>query len=323
MSEAMLVPGFEEGGAGIEGTSMRYLVGGSGPPLVLVHGLGGSATNWNLLAPLLARRRRVLVPDLPGHGRSDPAPAPDGLGSLADCVAALAELEGMLPAAFAGHSMGCEVALRVAARRPEAVSALVLVSAGGLASARPAARTWVGLNTALRPSRVASRFRHQVVRSAALRWAVFGWWGVEDSRALSPEAVLGFLDGPAHARDTRTAGKALIRADTRADLDRVRRPSLVVWGARDRLTPLADGFEYARRLGAPLRTIPGAGHLVISERPAELAALVEEFLDGVREVDELPREPEALGEPRGERLDAEGLGGVVPAGDEVDPELER
>ena len=322
MSEAMLVPGFEEPRAVIGGTSMRYLVGGSGPPLVLVHGLGGSATNWNLLAPLLARRRRVLAPDLPGHGRSAPAPAPDGLGSLADRVAELAELEGMLPAAVAGHSMGADVALRLAARRPEAVSALVLVAAGGLASTNTAARTWVSVNTILRPSRAASRFRRQVARSAALRWAVFGWWGVADSRALSPEAVLGFLDGPAHARDTRTAGRAFLRADTRADLDRARRPSLVVWGVRDRLTPLAHGFEYARRLGAPLRTVPGAGHLVISERPSEVAALVEEFLDGVREVHELPGDPEALGDRGGERLDAEGFGGVVPTRDEVDAELE-
>ena len=64
---------------------------------------------------------------------------------------------------------------------------------------------------------------------------------------------------------------------------------------RPRLTRLEHGFEYARRLGAPLRAIAGAGHLVISERPEELAALVEEFLDRVGEVDELPLEPEALG----------------------------
>lgn len=323
MSEAMFGSGFEERTATIGGASMRYLVGGAGPPVVLLHGLGGAATNWNLVAPILACRRRVLVPDLPGHGRSAPVPAPDGLGSFADRVAALAELEGMLPAAVAGHSMGCEVALSLAVRRPGAVSALVLVSAGGLASARPGARVWIGVVTTLRPSRVAARYRHAVARSRFLRYAVFGWWGVADSKALSEEAVLGFLEGPAHARDTRTAGRALRRSDTLAWLGGPRCPTLVVWGARDRLTRLEQGFEYARRLGAPLRTIPGAGHLVISERPAELVALVEEFLDGVGEVHELPREPELLGQPAGESLDAEGLGRVVPAGDEVDPELER
>jgi pimeloyl-ACP methyl ester carboxylesterase len=265
----------------------------------------------------------VLIPDLPGHGRSEPAPAPEGLGSFADRVAALAELEGMLPAAVVGHSMGSEVALSLAARRSEAVSALVLVAAGGLASALRGARIWIGVTTALRPSRLAARYRRRVARSRVLRYAVFGWWGVADARALSREAVLGFLEGPAHARDTRTAGKALRRRETLAHLESVRCPTLVVWGARDRLTRLEDGFEYAHRLGAPLRTIAGAGHLVISERPDELAALVEEFLDGIGEVHEPPLEVEALGETRSEGLDAEGLGGIVPAGDEVDPELER
>jgi len=319
----MLVPGFEDRTAGIQGTSMRYLVGGSGPPILLLHGLGGAATNWNLVAPILARRRRVLILDLPGHGRSEPAPARDGLGSFADRVAALAEREGMLPAAVVGHSMGSEVALSLSARRPEAVSALVLVAAGGLASARPGARIWIGVTTALRPSRLAARYRRRVARSRVLRYAVFGWWGVADASALSEEAVLGFLDGPAHARDTRTAGKALRREDTLTHLERVRCPALVVWGSRDRLTGLEDGFEYARRAGGALRTIAGAGHLVISERPAELAALVEEFLDGIGEVHELPLEPEALSQPGREGLDAEGLGGVMSAGDEVDPELER
>jgi len=295
MSEAMVVPGFEERTAGIHGTRIRYLVGGSGPPIVLLHGLGGSATNWNLVAPILARRRRVLILDLPGHGRSEPAPAPGGLDSLAGRVAALAELEGMLPAAVVGHSMGCEVALSLAAQRPEAVSALVLVAAGGLASAGPGARAWIRVATALRPSRLPARYRHRVARSRVLRYAVFGWWGVADAGAMSEEAVLGFLEGPAHARDTGTAGRALLRSDTVAYLERAQSPSLVVWGSADRLTRLEHGFEYARRLGAPLRAIAGAGHLVISERPEELAALVEEFLDRVGEVDELPLEPEALG----------------------------
>ena len=57
------------------------------------------------------------------------------------------------------------------------------------------------------------------------------------------------------------------RDDPRAYLDRVRCPALVVWGARDRLTPLEDGFEFARRLRAPLRVLPATGHLVVGECP--------------------------------------------------------
>src|SRR5919206_350635 len=85
---------------------LRNFVGGDGTPLVLVHGLGGGASNWVELAPALARRYRVLVPDLPGHGGSAPFPAAPTLSPFADVLAALAEQEGMVPAAVVGHSLG-------------------------------------------------------------------------------------------------------------------------------------------------------------------------------------------------------------------------
>jgi pimeloyl-ACP methyl ester carboxylesterase len=133
---------------------------------------------------------------------------------------------------------------------------------------------------------------------------VFGWWGVDDPGILSREVVLGFLEGPAQAQDPATARRALLAADVRRDLDRVSCPSLVVWGARDNLTPLADGFEYARRLRAPIRTLAGVGHLLIGERPVECAAVLEEFLDGIGEVDELPLESELHRELRRQRTNA-------------------
>src|SRR5205823_3335682 len=114
------------------GGRIRYFVAGDGPPLLLVHGLGGSATNWCELAPLLAARRRVLVPDLPGHGRSAALPAVSGLEPFADRLALVAEREQMLPAAVVGHSLGGLVALRLAIRRPREVAALVLAGAAGL-----------------------------------------------------------------------------------------------------------------------------------------------------------------------------------------------
>src|SRR5207244_6439610 len=107
-------------------------VGGSGPPLVLVHGLGGAASNWTELAPLLATRHRLLVPDLPGHWGSSALPAVSGLEPFADRVALVAEREGMLPAPVVGHSLGGLVVLRLALRRPADVSAVVLAAAAGL-----------------------------------------------------------------------------------------------------------------------------------------------------------------------------------------------
>ena len=72
-----------------KGGRIRYFVAGAGSPLALVHGLGGSATNWCELAPLLAPRHRLVIPDLPGHGGSDPLAAVSGLQPYADRVAAV------------------------------------------------------------------------------------------------------------------------------------------------------------------------------------------------------------------------------------------
>ncbi|MGH3040066.1 MAG: alpha/beta fold hydrolase, partial [Gaiellaceae bacterium] len=98
MAGATLLRGLESHVAEIGGIRTRYWVGGTGPPLVLVHGLAGAAYNFTELAPHLARHRRVLIPDLPGHGGTEPLPAAGDLTDLAAHVAAVAAHEGMVPA---------------------------------------------------------------------------------------------------------------------------------------------------------------------------------------------------------------------------------
>jgi len=91
--------------------------------------------------------------------------------------------------------------------------------------------------------------------------------------------VHGFLRGPTLHTDAIGAGLALAADDPRRDLDRVRCPVLVLWGGRDRQVPVEDGFEYARRLRAPLRVIADCGHLLIGERPDVCARAALEFFD--------------------------------------------
>lgn len=301
---ATLMRGFIPHVADIRGLRSEYWVGGDGSPLVLIHGLGGAAFNFTELAPLLARRHRVLVPDLPGHGGTEPLPRLESLSDLAAHALAVAEHENMLPAAVLGYSMGGVVALRLAVDRPDAVTRLVLLAPAGIVSATRRARIWVGVVGILRPARIAALFRGAIARRPNLRRLVFGYWGAERPEALSPEAVLGFLEGPPRHSDVVSAGWALVEDDPRQDLERVRSPVFLLWGARDRLVPLDDGFEYARRLRAPVRALAGAGHLVVGERPEACAEIVLDFLDGVRQVDELPLDTELLGELRRQRADA-------------------
>ena len=118
--------GFEERELEWRGTRLHYAAGGDGPPLILVHGLGGTIENWRALAPPLAARHRVLVPDLPGHGRSELLPEARDVDALAEAVLGIADAEEAGDAVWIGHSLGGLVALRAAVLRPDAVRGLVL-----------------------------------------------------------------------------------------------------------------------------------------------------------------------------------------------------
>ena len=260
------------------GGRIRYLVAGEGPPIVLVHGLGGSATNWCELAPLLAERHLVVVPDLPGHGGSEPLAAVSGLQPYADRVAAVMEREGIARAPVVGHSLGGLVVLRLALRRPEMVSAIVLAGSAGLSLGGVWLRNLLTALTIVRPGRLAGRHRSLVARSRLLRRFVFGFVSVADPVGLADSAVDGFLAGQVLHTDTASAWRALRDDDPREELEHLRCPALVLWGAEDAQLPLDDAFEFARRLRAPLRTIAGCGHLLIGERPEPCAHAIEEFL---------------------------------------------
>jgi pimeloyl-ACP methyl ester carboxylesterase len=272
------LPGFEERAIEAGGTRLRYLVGGAGPPLLLVHGLGGLASNWRLIAPDLAATRRVIVPELPGHGRSGRIAAAPTIEPFAAAVLAVAEAERAVPAPWVGHSLGGLVALRAAAARPDAVSGIVLAAAAGISSASRVGEVTVTVLGVLRPGRLVGLRRRQVARSRLGRRLAFGWWGVADTDALDPEMAEAFLAGPPQHTDTLTAGRALVASDPRAELDRVICPCLCLWGSEDHWVPLEDGMEYARRLRAPLRAIADCGHLSVGERPDVVTRAIGDFL---------------------------------------------
>jgi pimeloyl-ACP methyl ester carboxylesterase len=277
MTDAKL-PGLEERFAEVKGVRMRYFLGGEGPPLILVHGLGGAAANWTDLVPLLLARHRLLVPDLPGHGASTALPAVAGLEPFADRVALVAERERMLPAPVIGHSLGGMVVLRMALRRPDDVPALVLAAGAGLSVGNVWARNLLSIFSIIRPGRLAARYRGRVSRSPLLRRLVFGFVSVADPAGLTDEAIEGFLAAQLLHTDIGSAWRALRADDPREELESIHCPVLVLWGADDAQLPIDDAFEYTRRLRARLRVIPGCGHLLIAERPDACDRAIAEFL---------------------------------------------
>ncbi len=279
MTDSTELAGLEARQLALRATRVRYYAAGRGEPVALVHGLGGAAANWVDLAPLLAARFRVVVPELPGHGGSTPLPAVPNLNGLADSVEGVLNREAARPAIVVGHSLGGLVALRLALRHPGAVRGLVLVSAAGITSTTRRAKLALDIVAIVRPARRLARYADAIAASRPLRRIAFGIAAASDPVALSPTAARGFLAPARLHTDTISAANALVRDDPRPDLARLSCPALVIGGARDEQIPVGDCFEYARRLGAPLRIVADCGHLLIGERPDACFDAVTAFAD--------------------------------------------
>jgi pimeloyl-ACP methyl ester carboxylesterase len=116
----------------VHGRSVSYVEAGSGPLLLLIHGMAGTAENWHSVIEPLALGHTVIAPDFPGHGMSEPGGGDYSLGSLASGLRDLLLTLGHESATLVGHSLGGGVALQFTYQFPEMVERLVLVSSGGL-----------------------------------------------------------------------------------------------------------------------------------------------------------------------------------------------
>jgi pimeloyl-[acyl-carrier protein] methyl ester esterase len=247
---------------------------GAGDPVVLVHGWAYASGVFDDLAAVLARRRRVIRPDLRGHGRSSPGPFT--LPDLAGDLAALADALGLERAVVVGWSLGAQVALAALPRLRPRVAGLVLVSAtprftlgDGWAHGLPAQSVEVLAHRVRRdPARAVSRFREGALVEGELG-------GADRTRAA---ALLAGL--PLPERATALAGLDLLaREDLRTALPGVDVPALVVHGERDPISPVGAGRALAAALpGARLVEIPGAGHAPFLSRPGPFVDALGSFL---------------------------------------------
>jgi pimeloyl-ACP methyl ester carboxylesterase len=217
-------------------------------PVVLVHGLGTSEAWWSRTVPVLAARYRVLAVDLVGFGRS--AGQPVRLDAAADQLAAWAAAIELERATFVGHSMGGLVVADLAARRPDLVERLVLVDAAGLAVSQRVTRHLLNV---LRGGPHLPPRAYPVAVGCVLR--------------CGPLAI---------AR----AAHQILASDLEERIRRVQAPTLVVWGARDRLLPPSFGRRLAATIpGAAFVELEHAGHSPMWEQPAEFERTLEAFLE--------------------------------------------
>jgi pimeloyl-ACP methyl ester carboxylesterase len=241
-------------------------------PILLVHGLFGSGTNWHGIARRLAQTRPLLVPDLRNHGES-PWDAVMDYPAMAADLAALLDARGIAAAHLVGHSMGGKAAMCLALARPERVRSLAVVDIAPIAYESRFGALVDALQALpledLRDRRDADARLAAVVSSAAVRGYLLQNLAYDADQGLrwrlnlpaiadSLNQILGFPD----AQGRQFAG-----------------PTLFVYGSRSDYVG-ADGLDRIRALFplARLRAIPNAGHWVYADQPDAFLAALTGFL---------------------------------------------
>ena len=248
----------------VNGLTIAYRDSGTsrtpGTAAVVLHGWGADGAVMDSIRRCLAADQRVIVPDLPGFGASDPPPATWGSAEYAALVEALVRQLGIHRVGLVGHSFGGKVCLYLAAAQPELVERLVLVNSAGI---RPAH---------------GPRYQARVIAFKGLRRALSAPV-LRDSRPA--QTWFGSRFGSQDYRQAaglRTTFVRVVNEDVRALLPRVQAPTLLIWGDRDHDTPLADGELMERLLpDAGLVVFSDAGHFAYADDPQRFCRVVSHF----------------------------------------------
>ncbi len=237
------------------------LAAAPGPAIVFVHGAGGTQEGWRLQLRHVGSRWHALAVDLPGHGESQ-GNGYRTIGEYRDFVRDLLAALRIERTVLVGHSMGGGIAQSFALTYPDRLAGLVLVGTGA--------------RLRVHPDILAAVRRGDMARAGQL---ISGW---AYSQTAMPATVAQGAEAFARNRATVLEGDFLAcdAFDVMREVAAIRIPTLVVCGEDDRLTPV----KYARFLqqeipSAVLAVVPGAGHMVMLERPVEFNRLLTAFLE--------------------------------------------
>lgn len=267
----------------IHGRQVTYSTDGTGPVLLLIHGVAGTCESWREVIQPLARHYTVIAPDFPGHGGSAPGGGDYSIGGLAAGLRDLLLTLGHDRATLVGHSLGGGVAMQFAYQYPEMVERLALVSSGGLgpevtpilrAAALPGADLFIA-TTAGPAARIGSVIGRGLgaiglrpdtdVAEVARGYASLADADRRASFLASVRAVIG------------TGGQLIDAADRLYLAEGL--PVLIVWGSRDPIIPVHHAEDAHRAIsGSRLVILDGVGHVPQLEAPGRFLVALEAFL---------------------------------------------
>ncbi len=252
----------------LNGVNHHYISKGEGPPIVLLHGLGGSLHAWYGVIETLALQHHVIALDLRGHGRSDAGSGGYSIQQWAQDVSTLISTLELPPVTLVGHSLGSLVAQQVALDKNESVDQLVLV--GGISWFEP-------------ETKKAYESRADLVEAEGMDAIIDAWLpgALAPRTAAKLPQLVGLLrdlylrnDPKAYAMSCRALAK--MPRITREDIGQ---PTLLLVGDHDRSTPIAMTEELHSEIPVSrVKVIPTAAHWVMLEQPDLLAAAILEYL---------------------------------------------
>ena len=268
----------------VHGYRRAYRRRGTGPALLLLHGLGCDSTTWDRVIDALAERFTVVAPDLLGHGESDKPDADYSLGGYANGMRDLLTLLGIDKVTVVGHSFGGGVAMQFAYQYPDRTERIVLLSSGGLGrEVSPLIRflTLPGSGTAL--ALATSRPWRGAVAAGLRGLSRTGLTPLRDLGEVAriyesfadPRTRLAVRRVTSHVLDWR--GQFVTMTD-RSYLARVV-PVLVVWGADDLVIPATHADIARRQAWSDVHVLADAGHFPHRDHPDEVVRLLTEFVD--------------------------------------------
>jgi 3-oxoadipate enol-lactonase len=259
-------------GITVNGVECAYEQAGTGPDVVLIHGLGGSAQFWYAQLRGLAPVARLTAVDLRGHGASVKARGPYAMRMWADDVAGLMAALSLGPAVVVGSSMSGMIAVELAAAYPERVTGLVLV--GGFAKLEGPGKERMEARAVTAESEGMGPLADLVPATA-----------LGATTHQTQPALVGLFRAALLRNDPAcyaAACRAIAAADVTPLLAKVFCPTLVLLGAEEQVAPLPAARALHKGIaGSRLQVIPSAGHLPFLEQPAAFNAALMEFIGGV------------------------------------------
>ncbi|MBI3805780.1 MAG: alpha/beta fold hydrolase [Nitrospirae bacterium] len=259
---------------------LHCIDGGSGPPLLLIHGLFDLLETWERLIPLLSDQFRTIAIDLPGFGKSPlPAAWEESLSGMIEAVVQFLDARGLDKVSIVGSSMGGGIALGVAGRHPDRVDRIVLLNPYGFPSTPYAVE--------VARSRILGRLLPFLLREPTLKRCARSIFqrSLHDPQLISDVLIERVTAPFATLRQRRDLFRFLrgISAVEMREIDallpQIRQPVLIVWGINDRWLTM----EHANRLhqhlpNSRLITIPDCGHLPQMDKPKVVAEAIHEFI---------------------------------------------